>query len=483
MGNGERGGTGPRFRVLSDEEMEEIHLATLEVLRRTGVKVLCPEAREIFREAGCWVEGERVCIPPGLVEWALAATPSQVVLCNSRTLEPALRLGGRRTYYGPGADTPYIVDPFTGERRLARKQDVADGVRLVDALPHMDFAMTLVEASDVPKAVADLHHFQAAVENTEKPIIFTAWTLESTRAVVEMAEAVAGGPEALQQNPFCALYTEPTSPLILDRHPTEKLLFMARKGLPVVFTPGVITGATGPVTLAGGLVQGNAEMLAGFVLAQRVRPGTPLIYGGGIASMDMRTTLMPFGAPEFMLANCALADLAHHWYHLPMWQFGGCTDAKTFDGQAVLEGALWILLATLAGGNLVHDIGYLDNGKTTSLELIVCMDEVVGMVQRIAGGVEVTPETLALDVIHAVGPGGHFLAERHTVRHFRRNWFPTLLDRDSREVWLEKGGRTLAQRVNARVRELLSAHRPKPLAPAIRERLAEIVAQATAAAG
>ncbi|MGC8838085.1 MAG: trimethylamine methyltransferase family protein [Anaerolineae bacterium] len=475
-------GTGPHFQVLSDEQMEEIHWATLELLRRTGVRVLCPEAREIFREAGCWVEGERVRIPPALVEWALAMAPSQVVLCNSRTLEPALFLSGRRTYYGPGADTPHIVDPYTGERRLARKQDVADGVRLVDALPHMDFAMTLVEASDVPKAVADLHHFQAAVENTAKPIIFTAWTPESVQKIVEMAEVVAGGPEALQQSPFCALYTEPTSPLILDRYPTEKLLYMARKGLPTVFTPGVVTGATGPVTLAGGLVQGNAEMLAGFVLAQRVRPGTPLIYGGGIASMDMRTTLMPFGAPEFMLANCALADLAHYRYRLPMWTFGGCTDAKTFDGQAVLEGALWVLLATLAGGNLVHDIGYIDNGKTTSLEMIVCMDEVAGLVRRITGGIEVTPETLALDVIHTVGPGGHFLAERHTVRHFRRNWFPTLLDRDSREVWLEKGAQTLADRVRARVQEILATHQPQPLDPGVRERLAQMVARATTSA-
>jgi trimethylamine--corrinoid protein Co-methyltransferase len=292
-----------------------------------------------------------------------------------------------------------------------------------------------------------------------------------------MAEAVAGGAEALQRSPFCALYTEPISPLTLGVEATQKLMYMAEKGLPTIFTPGLITGANGPVTIAGGLVQGNAEMLAGFVLAQLLREGTPLVYGGGILPIDMRTTLMSYASPEFMQGVCALKDIARH-YRLPMFHFAGCSDAKTFDQQASLEGALSVLLSALNGGNLVHDVGYIDNGLTTSYQQLVVMDEVVGMVARFMGGIEVSEETMALDVIDRVGPGGHFLGDDHTYRHFRENWFPTLLDRTNYDNWAEQGRLTLGDRAAARARQLLEEHRPEPLPAGVAERLAAIVARA-----
>jgi trimethylamine--corrinoid protein Co-methyltransferase len=468
----------PRFQVLSDDQIEELHLATLEVMRRTGVQVDEPAAIEVFAGAGCWVDGKRVRFPAHLVEWAIAVTPARVMLCD-RLGRPAVALQGERAYFGTGSDTPNIVDAYTGERRPALKQDVANTSRLVDALPHMSFMMCSGIASDVHEAVSDIHHFEAMVSNTLKPIAFTAWSLENLKDIVEMAEIVAGGAEALQRSPFCALYTEPISPLTLGVEATQKLMYMAEKGLPTIFTPGLITGANGPVTIAGGLVQGNAEMLAGFVLAQLLREGTPLVYGGGILPIDMRTTLMSYAAPELMQGVCAWKDMARH-YRLPMFHFAGCSDAKTFDQQASLEGVLSILLAALNGGNLVHDVGYIDNGLTVSYQQLVVMDEVVGMVARIMGGLEVSEETLAVDVIDRVGPGGHFLADDHTYRHFRESWVPTLLDRASYATWAEQGELTLGDRAAARARQLLEEHTPDPLPAGVAERLAAVVARAEA---
>jgi trimethylamine--corrinoid protein Co-methyltransferase len=466
----------PHFRILSDDQIEELHQATLEVMRRTGVRVDEPAAIEVFARAGCWVDGQRVRFPAHLVEWAIEVTPSRVMLCD-RLGRPAVALQGERAYFGTGSDTPNIIDPYTGQRRPVRKEDVARTSLLVDALPHLSFMMCSGIASDVHEAISDIHHFEAMVSNTLKPIAFTAWSLENLKNIIEMAEIVAGGAEDLQRKPFCALYTEPISPLMLGVEATQKLMYMAEKGLPTIFTPGLITGANGPVTIAGGLVQGNAEMLAGFVLAQLIREGAPLVYGGGILPIDMRTTLMSYASPEFMMGVCALKDMARH-YRLPMFHFAGCSDAKTFDQQASLEGALWVMLAALNGGNLVHDVGYIDNGLTTSYQQLVVMDEVVGMVARFMGGVEVTEEMMAMDVIDEVGPGGHFLSHDHTYRHFRENWFPTLLDRSNYDTWVEKGKLTLGDRAAARARKLLEEHKPDPLPGAVAERLAAIVARA-----
>jgi trimethylamine---corrinoid protein Co-methyltransferase len=249
---------------------------------------------------------------------------------------------------------------------------------------------------------------------------------------------------------------------------------MASKGLPCVYTPGALTGASAPVTSAGGLVQINAEMLSGFLMAQLKREGAPLIYGGGVLPIDMSTTLMSYASPEWMINTCALTDMAR-WYKVPMFHFAGCTDAKTFDQQAGIEGTLWMLIAALSGGNLVHDVGYIDNGLTSSFEMLVSMNEVAGLVKRFMGGVEVTDETMAVDVIDQVGPGGHYLGEDHTFRHFRENWFPKLFDRTSYDNWQSNGATTLGQRAREKALDILETYRPPTLPDDVRSRLAKIL--------
>jgi trimethylamine--corrinoid protein Co-methyltransferase len=407
------------------------------------------------------MDGERVRIPPHLIDWAIDAAPSRVVLCDQDG-NPAMTLEGRKGYYGTGSDTPFVLDAETGERRRAVLSDVANVARLVDALEHIDFLMCMGIASDVTESISDLYHFREMVGNTTKPLVYTAWDRPNLEAIIEMAEAVAGGPEGLRRSPFCALYSEPISPLTHAKESCEKLLFIADKGLPVVYTPAVMIGGTAPVTVAGALVQANAEQISGLLITQLIRKGAPVIGAGGILHMDMSKGLISYAAPEFMLAMTAFSEMYHH-YEIPIFSFAGCSDSKIFDQQAAAEGALWMLMTALGGGNLIHDVGYVESGMTASYQQLVSMNEVAGLVKRIMRGVELNSETVPLDLIDRVGPGGHFLGEEHTFNHFRRNWIPELFDRSPRDEWEQDGELTLGDRAAARVRHILEHHEPARL--------------------
>ena len=467
----------PQFRLLSDAQLEAIHNAALEILRRTGVSVHEPQALELLKKAGADVKDDRVRIQPHLVEWATRTAPSRVVLCDSRNGNPRIFLEDKNAYYGTGSDTIAVIDYETGERRVPLLKDISQAAQLCDALPNIDFVMSMGIASDVPEEISDLHHLLAMVSNTRKPMLVTAWNQENMEDIVAMAEVVAGGEEELRRNPFIVMYSEPVSPLQLALEPTQKVVYMASKGLPVICGTGKIGGATSPITIAGAVAQGAAESLAAILIAQLVREGTPVIFGGERLHMDMSTTMASYGAPEFMMSVAANAELATY-YRLPSWSYAGCSDAKTFDQQATAEGSLLSLLVALSGGNLNHDVGYLEAGLTSSLDAVVAFDEVIGMVRRMMRGIPVSTETLALDVIDEVGPGGEFLTHSHTYEHFKQDWFPNIFNRQSYEDWETGGGTTLADRANKRVREILGTHNPFELSDSVKIELNGIIKRA-----
>jgi trimethylamine--corrinoid protein Co-methyltransferase len=300
--------TTPHFRVLSDDQLKEVHWASLEILQRTGVQVGSQEGVDLLRKAGAFVDGDRVRIPTVVVERALRSAPSSVALCT-KDGQRTLVMEGQKTYYGTGSDAPNILDPYTGERRKFRKQDVIKGMLVCDYLPHIDFVMSMGLISDVPTQTSDLHQFEAMLLHTWKPIVFTALSPKNCATIVDMAAAVAGSLEALQERPFLCLYAEPISPLRYDPDSLQKALYMAEMNLPHIYCPGMLAGATGPVTIAGSLVLANAEMLGALTLAQLKREGAPFVYGGGIMFFDMRTTIVSQGAPEFWMAQAAMAGL------------------------------------------------------------------------------------------------------------------------------------------------------------------------------
>jgi trimethylamine--corrinoid protein Co-methyltransferase len=470
-------------QIFSDSQLSEIHHASLEILRRTGVRVQESEARDLLGDSGCHVsDGDLVKFPAAVVEEALSHAPSRIVLC-SRTGSPSVCLEGHRTFFGTGSDLPHTLDLDTGERRLSRLSDVEDTARLADSLPNLDFVMSMALPSDLTPATSDRHSFLAMITNTSKPVVFTAWDDVGLADIIAMAETVAGGSSELALHPFLLAYLEPSSPLQHSEVVLRKLLMMADKRLPIVYAPGGIDGATGPVTPAGSLVLANAEVLSGLTIAQLRQAGTPVVYGSGNGPLDMRSTVAAYGSPEFMLHCKAMAELGQRFYHLPTWGFSGCSDSKAPDLQAGIESSLWILWTALSGANLVHDIGYLESGMTCSYEMIVIGDEIIGFVRHLLDGVELTPETMALDVIDQVGPGGDHLSTDHTLGHFKECWYPNILERFSHQSWTELGRPTAVETARKVARDAIASYTPEPLPEATVETLQGLVAAADERAG
>lgn len=454
----------PEFRVLSREKVEAVHNATLRVLEEIGVDVYEPQAVEMLKRAGCSVEGERrVRLGRELVEWAIRAAPEGVGVCD-REGQLAMLLQGDRVYFGTGSDCPNVIDLESGKRRPATMQDVVQLAKLCDALPEIDFVMSMALPTQADPRRVDVEVFLAMVTNTSKPLCFTAFSFETLEEILEMCALIAGGREALAEKPFVVHYSEPISPLMHGKEAVQKLLLCADWRVPIVYASGLMAGASGPVTLAGALVTGNAEGLSGLVMSQLRQEGAPFVYGGFVTIMDMATSIFSYGAPELHLMSAALADMAH-FYRLPVWGTAGMTDSKRPDSQAAVEATSACLMAALSGANLVHDIGYLESGLTSSYTTPVMNDEIIGLVRRIIKGIEVSEETLAVDVIGQVGPGKAFLGEEHTLRHFRKEfWFPTTFDRNRHDIWAAKGGKSADESVVEKARAILSEHRPKPLA-------------------
>jgi trimethylamine--corrinoid protein Co-methyltransferase len=465
------------FYILSEAQCQEIHLASLDILERTGIQILDDEAVRILKDAGAYVSKDNVAhFPAHLVAWALKVAPPRVVLYD-RLGRQSMFLEGRNVYFGTGSDCPNILDSFSGERRPFLKEDVENGIRLCDALEHIDFVLSIGLISDVPVPVSDIHQFEAMFLNTTKPVVFTAHGVEGCRYIVEMAEVPNGRRMPLHLRNNIAIFVETNPPLRFSKETLQKVLYMAERKLPIVFSSGALMGASGPQTLAGILALSNAENLAGNVIVQLKNHGSPFIYALGIHPLDMQTTILPYGAPELSLSTAAAADLAH-FYGLPVWGYAGCSDAKTVDQQAAIEATTSITMSILTGNNLIHDVGYIESGKTSSYEMIVLSDTVISMVRAMLKPIQINHETLALDLIHKVGQGGSFLSEKHTLNHFREVWYSKLVDRKYYDGWLDDGCPTMGDRLNQRVRKILDSHQSHQLSEQVVKKIREIVRRA-----
>lgn len=466
------------FRRLSDAQLQQIHWASLEIMERTGMRIYDERAISLLKKAGASVsDGNRVRIPEQLVEWAIRTVPKRITMYD-RQGHKAMALQGYNSYYGPGSDCPNIIDHRTGMRRQAALSDIVDGMRVCDYLPNIDFVMSMFIPFDVPVPVSDRYQMEAMLLHTTKPIVFVTHDLEGCQDAVEMAEIVAGGAEALQATPFVCCFINCDAPLRHNREAVQKAMFMAEKGLPSVYASSITTrGVLTPVTMAGALALSNAGQLCGLVLAQLVREGAPMIWcrtGGG--GLDMRTLVPLYASPE---TRGFRGDLAHY-YGVPTFGMSGCSDAKLPDEQAIAEASLTLLIDTLEGANLIHDVGYLESGLTGSLEELVMCDEVIGWIKRFMAPAEVNEETLALDLIHTVGPDGQYLDTEHTFRHYREEWYPKLMDRHNYADWMAAGGTSFRQRAKEKVEHILAKHRAPELDEQSKRRIRSIVERAQA---
>lgn len=466
-----------KFQVLDQEQMQEVHSASLSILEDIGMVIHHEEAIELLKKAGAYVEGgNRVYIPSSLAEWAIRTAPSRVTVYD-RNGKAAMFLEGYKSYFGTGSDCPNIIDSFTGEKRKFLYKDVEDAVKICDYLPHIDFVMSMGLISDVKKEVSYQHEYAVMLRNSTKPQTITAADRESLDDIAEMAAAAVGGREVLSRKPIFVLYDEPSSPLQHSTTALDKLLYMAENRFPTNYAPGIMAGATSPITLAGAVAQAVAEVLTGLVIHQLKNPGAPFVFGAGMSPMDLVSMQPTYSAPEAMMTQAAVCDMARY-YHLPNWGFAGCSASKVPDEQALLEASSYIFMAAMCGTNLTHDVGYLEFGLTYSFDLLVMCNEVIGQVRRLQEGIIVDQEHLALDAIRRVGPGGHFLGDEHTFSHFRDNWKPELTDRNTYETWLSSGGTTMGQRAKAKIKHILETHQPQAVAPEVEARIDEIIDKA-----
>jgi len=459
----------PKMNILSKEQIDFLYGGALEVLERVGVRVLHPEALELLREAGSTVHpNSLVKIRSTLVEKALRSVPKRLTIYD-REGKPAMELGGgntggMNTYYGTGSDLKNTYDPHTGELRSTVSQDIANMARVSDSLPNIEFLMSYGIPSDCALERVYRTEFMEMVKNSTKPIVFTSDNGNDSKRIVEMAAVIAGGMDKLREKPYVINYSQPTSPLQHSLDALGKVFACAEAGIPVVYPPGMIPGATAPTTMAGAITQSIAESLSALVIHQLKKEGAPIILCGAHGWLDMRSAINVYAAPGRLMTQAALTAFYQH-FEIPTWGFGGCTDAQVFDQQAGMEFAMLNLWAGLCGVNLAHDTAYMGSGMIGCLRSLVYNDEIIGYVRHIlCRGIIVNQETQAIDVLERVGPGGHFMMDEHTLRHFREEfWRPFLANQDRYDSWKGKGGKTVGDKADEKVREILARHVPKSL--------------------
>jgi len=453
----------PTMSFLSQEDKDRIYRTALRIMGGIGMQILHDEVMKLLKRAGCKEEKDNIIkVPATLVERVIKSAPHVISIYN-RKGDLTMDCGGDRSYFGTGSDLIYSLDSWKMERHLCVLDDVSRAARVCDALPNIDFIMSFAHPSDINPQYAYLKSFQAMAENSIKPIVCTAEGREDLSEMWEIAKIVRGGEKELFLKPYFIHYAEPISPLKHPFQSLDKLLFCAEKGVPVVYSPAPIAGSTAPMTIAGHVAQGLAESLVGLVVHQLKVEGAPFIMGMGPAILDMATGQCSYNAPEYYMAYIAMIEMSHY-LDLPSWGYAGMSDSQIPDQQAIYEAGICSFMSAISGANLNHDVGYLDFGRTGSLEMVIILDEIIDQVRRLMRGIAVDDEMLGLDVVREVGHKGNFLIHDHTLKHLRATqWRPKLISRSSYEKWKNLGSTSLLDRARRRLSDILDKHRPQPL--------------------
>ncbi len=470
--------SGIHFEMLSQDQLEELFNSVLQLLEHTGLDVQHEEGRGILEKAGARVEGARVRLPAYLVKRSLQMAPRSFTLfARDGNPKHDVHVGPGRAYFGSGSGGPNFVDVETEEARPYVKADVPLMAKIADALPNIDFVESGGMVGDARRDMAAIYEFAGMFANTTKPVVARSRDRGDLAEIHKIAVAEAAGQAAFEKRPTYAYCCEPSPPLVGDSGALDKLVFAARHRIPLVFAPSLVAGKTAPMTAAGAIVQAAAEAWLGLTLAQAIQPGLPFIMGGVLSIADASLNLS-YGAPELALMLAGLTELAHY-AGLPMWQTGGCTDSKCLDEQAAIEGALSAFFSALSTGDLCHAVGTTESAAAGSVFQLVMMDEAIGYSRRITRGIEVNEDTLAVEVIHHVGPNGHYLREPQTRRLFKTEfWFPNLCDRRNFDEWNMMGRTTMRDRAIARAQDILARHQPAPVKPETQKAIDKVLAKA-----
>ena len=461
-----------KLKVLDDQEITTIHQHTLEILSEVGIKVELKKLRDMLRDVGCDIDekDKRVRFKHDFVENYVNKAPREFVL---RGADPNKQWKvNPETQIFSGLGTPInIYDLDSGKFRQTTLQDITTHLILFDHLDHIVSNQMDIWPHDIPMHTVHVEAIRTWAQNCTKPFGMGAYGVMATTDMMEMMSLVAGGREAIKnKHPFSTIVSI-QSPLATVQAQLEGLVILAQYGQPALMSPEAMAGTTAPVTLAGLLVQHNAEVLAHIIMAQVVNPGTPILYGSVSTIAEMKAGTATLGAVEAGLISAACTQLAHY-YKIPCRVVAGGTESKTLDIQCGYERQRSMMLAAMAGANYITCVGTLESTLTGAHELAVIDNDLIGMVKHALGGIEITDETLALDVVKKVGPSGTYIMEAHTLENFKKEqYFSQIVDQDPREKWAKGGEKGMLERAKDEARRIISEHRPRELDPKLLKEL------------
>jgi trimethylamine--corrinoid protein Co-methyltransferase len=467
------------LELLSKDEVQTIHATSLKVLEEVGVQIDNENALKLLADAGASIEYEKklAIIPESLIQEALKKVPSEFRL-HGLDGKQELLLAGDNVCFNPGSTALYMLDRQTMKMRRPTSKDLTDFIKLTDTLQYVHAQSTAMVVSDVPDSVVDRFRFYLILKNSAKPIIAGAFTIDGLYDMKRMLEIVLGGEEPLRKKPCLLMDVCPSPPLKWSRTTSQNLIDSAKFEIPIEIIPAPQLGSTAPATLAGLLVQHNAEFLSGLVMSQLVNPGLPIVYSGSPSLMDMRYGTGCVGNIETAMLSAAYSQIAK-FYCIPSGAYLGISETKLVDAQTGLESAIGLIIGTLAGINCITGPGMLGFENCQSFEKLVIDNEICGMALRLMRDITFNDETLAFDLIKKIGPGGHFLSEKHTLKWFQiEEYLPSsVVDKTSKSRWECSEVKDAFGRAKAYVDRVLEEHHPKPLLPDVEEELDSFISK------
>lgn len=475
----------PKIELLSYDLIAQILDEAFQLLIKPGIKVQLAEARTLLGEAGAEVDeaSQVVKIPERLARQALETVPTEFTLYN-RKGEPAVHYGGDAVHFDPGSSGVNILDPQTLEHKPARTPDLIRVIKVAESLPQYDAQSTAVVCSEVPTEIGDLYRLYLVLLFSTKPIVTGAFSVRTTQAMFDMLAIFAGGREALAKQPQAVFDACPNPPLTWGPFGAQSLIDLARAGVPAEIVSMPLAGAAAPVTLLGSVVQHAAETISGITIHQLARAGSPVVWGGAPAIMDMRHGTTPMGAIETAMIDAAYAQVGKS-LNFPTHTYLGASDAKVVDAQAGLESGMSALVGALAGINMISGAGMLDFLACISPEKLVVDAEAIAMTQRLLAGMTVHTPTLALEMFEGIAFKGEFLKQKITRELFaKEQHLPSaVIERGSIRAWQQGGGLDTFARARTRVSEILAAYQCPDLPEKQVAELRQMVEKLAASAG
>ncbi len=468
------------FKVLSERDIVKIHEAALEVMEEAGVRFPSTRALDVLEAAGCSVDRETMVakLPSDLVINTLRLAPTRFLLAG-RDPKDDLWIDDRTSYLSTDGCAVDVYDINTGELRRSNKQDITNACKLADYLPEISYIWgPPVSAQDIPAHIRPLHELEASMDGTTMHIQpETVISHEMAHFALEMAAVAAGGREELRKRPLFSYMQCATDPLGQDGGSLDASMVAAEWGIPTGFMPMPMSCATAPATLAGNLVVTTVDAVSPLVLMQLVNPGTPVYFAAAPTAIDIKTGGYTGGGPEDFLLAAAFSEICH-FYQIPLAVGGFATGAKLPDWQAAVDNSFAGLMPVLTNTAIINGAGTLNGSKIFSLQELIMDAEIFSIIAKTSQGIEVNDETLAVDLIKKVGPGGNYLADKHTRRHMRDIWQPVVYDRKPYGQWEDSGRRGAFEEATDLARWVIENHEVKPLDGAVKKEFAAIIRRA-----